>query len=77
MSEFDSDFCDCNESRMNDKYPYFKQLIQEKENPTDIDLLSAKNESCNERKLGKKHGRKKKITKMNYRIIHLSIEIIF
>ena len=60
MSEFDSDFCDCNESRMNDKYPYFKQLIQEKENPTDIDLLSAKNESCNERKLGKKHGRKKK-----------------
>ena len=50
MSEFDSDFCDCNESRMNDKYPYFKQLIQEKENPTDIDLLSAKNESCNERR---------------------------
>ena len=78
MSESDSDSCDFNEFGINDEYPYFKQLIQEnEEDPTCINLLRAKNEDCNERKLGKKYGRKKKITKMNYRIIHLNIEIMF
>ena len=61
MSESDSDSCDFNEFGINDEYPYFKQLIQEnEEDPTCINLLRAKNEDCNERKLGKKYGRKKK-----------------
>ena len=78
MCESNSDLCDFNEFGNNEEYPYFNQMIQKnEEDPTCINSSRAENEDCNERKLGKKLGRKKKITKMNYRIIHLNKETMF
>ncbi len=61
MCESNSDLCDFNEFGNNEEYPYFNQMIQKnEEDPTCINSSRAENEDCNERKLGKKLGRKKK-----------------